>query len=178
MRISIFPLPRFLIWWSSARYSSCSRSLALIVFWKRSKPRKSFRHSCWVRSDPTNRHPDRANSLTDRPNVFNGNLVYTPEWKGHSQTLRRLVNGNRIAILAVMQSGDVFNIGSNLILNGDPSTPSAFQRPLFIGRNTLRGPWISEINVRYSRLFPLGERFRLEFIAESTNVFNHTNVVG
>ena len=116
--------------------------------------------------------------MTDRPNVFNGNLVYTPEWKGHSQTLRRLVNGNRIAILAVMQSGDVFNMVSNLILNGDPSTPSAFQRPLFIGRNTIRGPWISEFNVRYTRLFPLGERFRLEFIAESTNVFNHTNIVG
>ena len=77
-----------------------------------------------------------------------------------------------------MQSGDVFNMVSNLILNGDPSTPSAFQRPLFIGRNTIRGPWISEFNVRYTRLFPLGERFRLEFIAESTNVFNHTNIVG
>ena len=31
---------------------------------------------------------------------------------------------------------------------------------------------------RYTRLFPLGERFKLEFIAESTNVFNRTNVVG
>jgi len=30
----------------------------------------------------------------------------------------------------------------------------------------------------YTRLFPLGERFKLEFIAESTNVFNRTNVVG
>ena len=113
-----------------------------------------------------------------RSNVFNGNLVYTPEWKGRSRVARRLVNGNRIAFLAVMQSGDAFNMGSNLILNGDPSTPSAFQRPLFIGRNTIRGPRISEFNVRYTRLFPLGERFRLEFIAESTNVFNHTNVVG
>jgi hypothetical protein len=89
-----------------------------------------------------------------------------------------LAGGNRIAILAVMQSGDVFNMGSNLILNGDPCTPSAFQRPPFIGRNTIRGPWISELNVRHTRRFPLGERFRLEFIAESTNVFNHTNVVG
>jgi hypothetical protein len=77
-----------------------------------------------------------------------------------------------------MQSGDVFNMGSNLILNGDPSTPSTFQRPLFVGRNTIRGPWISEVNMRYTRLFPLTERVRLEFIAESTNVFNHTNVVG
>lgn len=76
-----------------------------------------------------------------------------------------------------MQSGDVFNMGSNLILNGDPSTPSAFQRPL-IGPNTIRGPRISEFNVRYTRLFLLGERFRFQFITESTSVFNHTNVVG
>jgi hypothetical protein len=129
-------------------------------------------------SDPTNRRRDRGNSLTDRPNVFNGNLVYMPELRGRSQALRRLVNGNRFAVLTVMQSGDVFNMGSNLILNGDPSTPSGFQRPLFIGRNTIRGPRISEFNVRYTRLFPLAERFRLEFIAESTNIFNHTNVVG
>jgi hypothetical protein len=66
---------------------------------------------------------------------------------------------SRIAILAVMQSGDVFNLGSNLILNGDPSTPSAFQRPLFIGRKTIRGPWIPEFNVRYTRLFPLANGF-------------------
>lgn len=69
-------------------------------------------------------------------------------------------------------------MGSNRILNGDPSTPSAFQRPLFIGRNTLRTPRTSEFNVRYARLFPLGERVNLEFIAESTNIFNRTNVVG
>jgi hypothetical protein len=37
---------------------------------------------------------------------------------------------------------------------------------------------ISEFNIRYTRVFPISERFRLEFIAESTNVFNHTNVVG
>jgi hypothetical protein len=129
-------------------------------------------------SDPTNRRRDRGNSLTDRPNVFNGNLVYAPEWNGSIRAVRWLVNGNRFAILAVLQSGDVFNMGSNLILNGDPSTPTAFQRPLFIGRNTIRGPWISEFNVRYTRLFALTERVRLEFVAESTNVFNHTNVVG
>jgi hypothetical protein len=39
-------------------------------------------------SDPTNRRRDRGNSLTDRPNVFNSNLVYTPEWKGRGPVLR------------------------------------------------------------------------------------------
>jgi hypothetical protein len=88
------------------------------------------------------------------------------------------VNGNRIAVIATIQSGDVFNMGSNRVLNGDPATSSTFQRPLFIGRNTLRAPRTSEVNVRYARLFPIREQMRLEFIAESTNVFNRTNVVG
>ena len=81
-------------------------------------------------------------------------------------------------MITTIQSGDVFNMGSNRVLNGDPSTSSSFQRPLFIGRNTLRAPRTSEFNIRYSRLFPLRERMKIEFIAESTNVFNRTNVVG
>jgi hypothetical protein len=129
-------------------------------------------------SDPTNRRRDRGNSLTDRRHTFNGNLLYTPVLESGNRALRYLVNGNRIAVIATIQSGDVFNVGSNRVLNGDPSTSSAFQRPLFIGRNTLRAPRTSEFNVRYARLVPLGERMKLEFIAESTNVFNRTNVVG
>ncbi|MCL4852012.1 MAG: hypothetical protein KJZ78_11615, partial [Bryobacteraceae bacterium] len=121
---------------------------------------------------------DRGNSLTDRRHAFNGNLVYTPVLQSGNRALQYLVNGNRIAVIATIQSGDVFNMGSNRVLNGDPSTSSAFQRPLFIGRNTLRAPRTSEFNVRYARLVPLGERMKLEFIAESTNVFNRTNVVG
>jgi hypothetical protein len=129
-------------------------------------------------SDPTNRRRDRGNSLTDRRHAFNGNLVYTPVLQSGNRALQYLVNGNRIAVIASIQSGDVFNMGSNRVLNGDPSTSSAFQRPLFIGRNTLRAPRTSEFNVRYARLFPIREQMRLEFIAESTNVFNRTNVVG
>jgi hypothetical protein len=89
-----------------------------------------------------------------------------------------LVNGNLFVVIATVQSGEVFNMGSNRVLNGDPSTSSLFQRPLFIGRNTLRAPRTSEFNIRYSRLFLLRERMKLEFIAESTNAFNRSNVVG
>ena len=67
-------------------------------------------------------------------------------------------------------------MGSNRVLNGDPSTASTFQRPLFIGRNTPRAPHVG-FAVRYTRLFPIRERMKLEFIAESTNIFNRTNVV-
>ena len=74
-----------------------------------------------------------------------------------SRFIRALVNGNVFALMATIQSGDVFNIGSNQILNGDPSIPASLQRPLFIGRNTLRAPRTVELNVRYVRAFPLRE---------------------
>jgi hypothetical protein len=134
--------------------------------------------STQVLSDPTNRRRDRGNSLTDRRHAFNGNLVYMPTVTSGSRLVRALVNGNVFALMATVQSGDVFNIGSNLILNGDSSIPASLQRPLFVGRNTLRAPRTAELNVRYMRAFPLRESLRLEFIAESTNIFNRTNVVG
>jgi hypothetical protein len=75
-------------------------------------------------------------------------------------------------------SGDIFNIGSNRSLNGDPTVPNTLQRPLFVGRNTYRGPNIYEFNMRYSRFFPITERIRPEFFGEFTNLFNHANFAG
>ena len=62
-------------------------------------------------------------------------------------------------------------------MNLDSSEPAAFQRPLFIGRNTLRAPTVFELNARYSRFFPIAERYVLEFLAETTNVTNTLNAV-
>ncbi len=129
-------------------------------------------------SDPTNRRRDRGNSLTDRRHVFNGNFLYQPTLATDSRVLRYLVNNNRLAVLANIQSGEVINIGSNMVLNGDAQTTAPFQRPFAIGRNTLRVPRTSEFNARYSRLFPVRESMRFEFFAETTNVFNRTNVTG
>jgi hypothetical protein len=131
-----------------------------------------------VLSDPTNRRRDRGNSLTDRRHAFNGNLLYTPSVASGNRFTRALVNGNVFAMMATIQSGDVFNIGSNQILNGDPSIPASLQRPLFVGRNTLRAPMTAELNIRYVRAVPVHESLRLEVLGEATNLLNRTNVVG
>jgi hypothetical protein len=78
----------------------------------------------------------------------------------------------------VAQSGDVFNMASNRILNGDSSTAATYQRPLYVGRDTIRGPAVYELNARFSREFPIWERVKLEAFAESTNVLNHDNITG
>jgi hypothetical protein len=127
-------------------------------------------------SDPSNRRRDRGNSLTDRSHVFNMTGVFMPQVRTSSKIARHLLNLNRLSVGLVASSGDVFNMGSNQILNGDSSAAPAYQRPLFVGRNTLRGPATFELNARYSRLFALTERKSLEFLAESTNVTNTLNV--
>ncbi|MBC7926399.1 MAG: hypothetical protein H7039_12145, partial [Bryobacteraceae bacterium] len=129
-------------------------------------------------SDPTNRSRDRGDSLVDRRHVFNANFIYSPTYRSGQGLAGYLLNNNRLSIFSTLQSGEAFNIGSNRILNGDASTPATFQRPLFVGRNTLRAPRWFEMNARYTRVFPIRERISAEFIAESTNIFNRTNVTG
>jgi hypothetical protein len=130
----------------------------------------------WL-SDVTNRRRDRADSLTDRRHAFNANAVWTPKANTSMKAWNYFASNNRLSFLLNAQSGEDFNMGSNRNLNGDNSAGTGFQRPLFIGRNTLRAPATYELNVRYSRIFPIGERWKPEFFFESTNLLNHTNVV-
>jgi len=134
--------------------------------------------SNFLPADPTNRRLERGDSLTDKRHVFNMTGVFNPEFKFASRTGNYLANHNQLSVAIVAATGDAFNMGSNRVLNNDPATGSAFQRPLFIGRNTLRAPGQFEMNARYSRFFPIKERTNLEFIAESTNVTNRLNVIG
>jgi hypothetical protein len=127
-------------------------------------------------SDPTNRRRDRGDSLTDKRHVFNMTTVLMPEVKSDNKVLNYLANHNRLSLAVVASSGDLFNMGSNRVLNGDSTEGSAFQRPLFVGRDTIRGGYVAEINARYSRLFQIKERKSAEFLVESTNLGNRLNV--
>jgi hypothetical protein len=129
-------------------------------------------------SDPTNRRRDRANSLTDKRHVFNMTGVLMPEFKSDNKAANYLVNHNRLSFAVVASSGDLFNMGSNLVLNKDSTEGSAFQRPLYVGRDTIRAGYAAEINARYSRLFPVTEKKSVEFLAETTNLGNRLNVTG
>jgi hypothetical protein len=129
-------------------------------------------------ADPTNFNREKGDSLTDKRHVFNMTAVLMPEFHPTGKTANYLANHNRLSVAVVAATGDVFNMGSNRNLNNDNATGAAFQRPLFIGRNTVRGPSQFEMNARYSRLFPVKERASFEFIAEGTNITNRLNVIG
>jgi hypothetical protein len=103
--------------------------------------------------------------------------VLMPEFKSDNKAANYLLNHNRLSFGIVASSGDLFNMGSNRVLNGDSTEGSAYQRPLFVGRNTIRAGYAAEINARYSRLFPIGEKKSAEFLAETTNLGNRLNVI-
>jgi hypothetical protein len=72
-------------------------------------------------------------------------------------------------------SGDQQSITTSTNLTNDPASPS--QRPLYIGRDTVRTPSIFQMDLRYTRtLFTLRERIHTKIIAEANNVFNDRNV--
>ena len=61
--------------------------------------------------------------------------------------------------------------------------PAAFaQNPVGtygnLGRNALRGPGNVNVDVAFSRIFKLTERFNLQARLDAFNLFNHTNLVG
>ena len=129
-------------------------------------------------SDPLNRRRDRGNSLTDKRHSFNMTGVFQPEFHIVNHASNYLANHNRLSLGVVASSGDLFNIGSNMTLNGDPTDPAAYQRPAYVGRNTVRAANQFELFARYSRLFPITERKNFEFLAESTNLLNRMNPIG
>jgi hypothetical protein len=88
--------------------------------------------------------------------------------------LNWLVNNNELAILANCSSGDQQNITANRNLNNDAKVTT---RPLYVGRDTVRGPAIYQFDARLTRTFlTIKERFRPKFIAEFNNVFNRENI--
>jgi hypothetical protein len=50
-------------------------------------------------------------------------------------------------------------------------------RPLGLGRNSLRTPAQVQVDLRILKFFKVGEHGKLDFVAESFNLLNHTNVI-
>ncbi len=124
--------------------------------------------------DPNNRKRDYGNSIINRPNAFTMSAVFVPTYHLDNRFANRLANGNQLTMLALLQNGDEESITTSTVLNNDPI--GAPQRPLFIGRDTVRTPNVYQIDLRYTRtLYAFRERLNIKFIAEGLNVFNTRN---
>src|SRR5581483_9120963 len=125
--------------------------------------------------DPTNRRRDYGNAIVNRPNAFTLSSVFNPSFSLSNGFWNRLANGNELTLLANLSSGDAQTITTSTDLISDPASPP--QRPLYVGRDTVRTPNIYQVDMRYTRtLFTIRERFRTKLLAEANNVFNTRNV--
>ena len=134
----------------------------------------SYENSNFI-EDPTNRKRDRGNSYVNRPNAFTFSGVYQPSTHFSNRYLNGLVANNNLAVLVNASSGDQQNEVSNLNLNGDARS-NGQQRPLFVGRNTLRTPKIFQADARYTRTFAtFFERVKPQLFVEANNFLNRSN---
>lgn len=125
--------------------------------------------------DPTSRQRDYGNAIVNRPNAFTMSSVFNPSVNLSNRFWNHLANGNELTVLANLSSGDQQTITTSTNLINDPASPP--QRPLYIGRDTVRTPSIYQVDMRYTRtLFTIRERFRTKILAEANNVFNTRNV--
>lgn len=133
----------------------------------------SFEQNLFI-EDNTSRQRDRGNSSVNRPQALTMSWIIEPQSSSANRTWKWLASNNQLSILGNLSSGDQQNITANRNLNNDTKVPT---RPLFIGRNTLRGPNIYQIEARYTRtFFTAWERIKPKFIAEFNNVFNRENI--
>ncbi len=133
----------------------------------------SFEQNLFI-EDNTNRTRDRGNSIVNRPQALTLSAVVMPRVVSGSRWVKWLASNNELALLGNFSSGDQQNITTSTSLNKDPK---AVTRPLFIGRNTVRGPNIAQFDARYTRtFFTAWERLKPKFIAEANNLFNRENI--
>jgi hypothetical protein len=127
-----------------------------------------------VVQDPTNRERDWGNALADQRHTFVMSFVGRPQFNFESKLMRYIVNNNQIGIIATANSGERFNIVASGDINNDGFTGS--DNPVGIARNSGKTPKQFNVDLRYSRFFEFGERFKLEAFGEFLNVFNINSV--
>ena len=114
---------------------------------------------------------DYGNASTDQRHRFVFQGVFQPVV--HGPTLERAVlNGWTFAPDATVYSSFPVNATAGVDLNKDGQLND---RPLFTGRNAFRAPLFRLVNMRASRTLKYHERYSLEAMAETINLFNSKN---
>jgi Carboxypeptidase regulatory-like domain len=89
-------------------------------------------------------------------------------------TKRGLLSGFQLSPIVKYNSGHPFDIlAAGTDINGDRHSTN--DRPLGFGRNTGQGPDYSDVDLRLTKSFKVGEHGALQFVAEAFNLFNRTN---
>lgn len=93
-----------------------------------------------------------------------------------SRWLDKILTHVELTPIITLESGRPVNALTGVDSNRSGALPLSV-RPLGFSRNALRTPALANVDFRVLKYFPLGEHAHLDLVAESFNLFNHTNVV-
>lgn len=133
-------------------------------------------------ADPYSLHAERALSSNDQRHrfVFSGtfDLPFADEAEGKksSGVIAKLLGNIEAAPILIVGSGRPINPLAGFDANRSGAFPLS-SRPLGFGRNSLTTPTQVQFDLRVLKFFKVGEHGKLDFVAESFNLLNHTNVV-
>ena len=126
------------------------------------------------RSDMTRLEVDRGPNILDQRHTFSGSIVAQPNFNVDG-VLGAILNHNQFGIALQFASGIPVNVRSNRELNNDAT---GSDRPVGVSRNSLNLPARKNVDMRYSRKFPVRGSVELQFTAEVKNLFNTVQWAG
>jgi len=127
-------------------------------------------------------HAERALSSNDQRHrfVFSGtfDLPFGDEEEGKKSSglIGKLFGNIEAAPILIIGSGRPINPLSGFDANRSSTFPLS-SRPLNFGRNSLESSTQVQFDLRVLKFFKVGEHGKLDFVVETFNLLNHTNVV-
>jgi hypothetical protein len=127
--------------------------------------------------DPFTNAYDKSLSSLDIRHHFSGDLLLRSSLHSGSEFARRSLSGWQLATIATVGSGAPYSyaIFGGTSLSGGRDTINGSGGSTYlpsVGRNTLRLPMRSRVDLRAGRVFTLHEHIRLNAFAESFNLLN------
>ena len=126
------------------------------------------------RSDMTRLEFDRGPHILDQRHTFAGSIVAQPTFPVDG-VWGTILNHNQFGFALQFASGIPVNVRSNRELNNDAT---GSDRPLNVGRNSLNLPARYNVDMRYSRKFPVWKTVEAQVTAEVKNLFNTVQWAG
>jgi len=131
--------------------------------------------------DPFDNRYDKGLSSLDFPQRFAGELVYAVKVERGAKWIQRGLSGLRIAAIARAGSGAPYSyqVFGGTYLSGGRETMNGSGGATYlptVGRNTLRLPQRSSVDLRLARGFAMGGRWHGEGFVQGFNVMNSQSV--